>query len=343
MSTSSEFASFFEYASDDVMAKAFGSNHADSDGNYVTVYSNGAIIHSMFTHFGGHDTALFPRPFGIWYECYGRKGFTDEFGIKHFSANKNETAQVLCLLDHFVTFINQIEQKQFTYGNVKVRLIVRGLTLDVFYSDHPEAKEILKELLLPYPFTADETFKAYGRLTLTPASPNTLVHGTSNLAPRSRHRSILAAQYSQRSALILPLNLDGNDWTTASVNLLDEEIRTCDSLGFDPSRAAFSPQDGENKSAWRKSFDSAYFTLNIFKRLRRAQDSSSFYNVGGNYSCLRINGRRVQYGNQTRGGNWPLFHHTCYHCQNKRTFWRLWISDGRVEGAMQSLKAQAQI
>ncbi|EKD16455.1 hypothetical protein MBM_04924 [Drepanopeziza brunnea f. sp. 'multigermtubi' MB_m1] len=168
MSTSSS-----EYASNNVMVNV---NPFSSDGNhvmgesfgryndFVVVYFNGAIVTSMFTCFDNEDTALFPRPTGIQYEYKGRKGFVDEFGIKHYGANKNETAQVLCLLDHLITFINQIG-KQHTHKDVKIRLIIRDPTLEVFDSAHPEAKKILEKLLRPYPFTTDGT-SVYGRLKL---------------------------------------------------------------------------------------------------------------------------------------------------------------------------------
>ncbi|EKD12562.1 hypothetical protein MBM_09318 [Drepanopeziza brunnea f. sp. 'multigermtubi' MB_m1] len=100
---------------------------------------------------------------GRYKDFKGRKGFIDEFGIKHYGANK-ESAQVLCLLDHFVSFLNAIG-KQFTHKDVKVRLILGDPTLELFDSDHAEAKSILKELLMPYPFTIDSTL-VYKRLTL---------------------------------------------------------------------------------------------------------------------------------------------------------------------------------
>ncbi|KAJ5040383.1 uncharacterized protein L3040_006039 [Drepanopeziza brunnea f. sp. 'multigermtubi'] len=142
-----------------VMGESFGRYN-----DFVVVYFNGAIVTSMFTCFDNEDTALFPRPTGIQYEYKGRKGFVDEFGIKHYGANKNETAQVLCLLDHLITFINQIG-KQHTHKDVKIRLIIRDPTLEVFDSAHPEAKKILEKLLRPYPFTTDGT-SVYGRLKL---------------------------------------------------------------------------------------------------------------------------------------------------------------------------------
>ncbi|EKD18936.1 hypothetical protein MBM_03178 [Drepanopeziza brunnea f. sp. 'multigermtubi' MB_m1] len=131
--------------------------------DFVVVYADSSVINSMFTCYNGEDTALFLRPIGFEYEWKGRKGFIDEFGIKHYGANK-ESAQVLCLFDHFVSFLNAIG-KQFTHKDVKVRLILGDLTLELFDSDHAEAKSILKELLMPYPFTIDSTL-VYKRFTL---------------------------------------------------------------------------------------------------------------------------------------------------------------------------------
>ncbi|EKD12904.1 hypothetical protein MBM_08858 [Drepanopeziza brunnea f. sp. 'multigermtubi' MB_m1] len=132
--------------------------------DFVVVYADGSVVNLMFTCYDGEDTALFPRPIGLDYEWKGRKGFVDEFGIKHYGVNKKESAQVLCLLDHFVSFLNAIG-KQFTHEDVKVRLILGDLTLELFDSDHAEAKSILKELLMLYPFTIDGTL-VYKRLTL---------------------------------------------------------------------------------------------------------------------------------------------------------------------------------
>ncbi|EKD18831.1 hypothetical protein MBM_03073 [Drepanopeziza brunnea f. sp. 'multigermtubi' MB_m1] len=131
--------------------------------DFVVVYANSNVINSMFTCYDEEDTALFLRSIGLDYEWKGRKGFVDEFGIKHYGANK-KSAQVLCLLDHFVSFLNLIE-KQFTYKDIKVRLILSDLTLKLFDSDHTEAQSILKELLMLYPFTIDSTL-AYKRFTL---------------------------------------------------------------------------------------------------------------------------------------------------------------------------------
>ncbi|EKD14256.1 hypothetical protein MBM_07486 [Drepanopeziza brunnea f. sp. 'multigermtubi' MB_m1] len=129
--------------------------------DFVVVYTDSNVVNSMFTCYDEEDTALFLRLIGFDYEWKGRKGFVDEFGIKHYGANKS--AQVLYLLDHFVSFLNPIE-KQFTYKDVKVRLILSDLTLELFDSDHAEAKSILKELLMLYFFTIDSTL-AYKRLT----------------------------------------------------------------------------------------------------------------------------------------------------------------------------------
>ncbi|EKD17353.1 hypothetical protein MBM_04214 [Drepanopeziza brunnea f. sp. 'multigermtubi' MB_m1] len=124
--------------------------------DFVVVYADGSVVNLMFTCYDREDTALFSRSIGLEYEWKGRKGFIDEFGIKHYGANKKESAQVFCLLDYFVFFFNAI-RKQFTYEDVKVRLILGDFILKLFDSDHAEAKSILKELLMLYPFTIDGT------------------------------------------------------------------------------------------------------------------------------------------------------------------------------------------
>ncbi|EKD20763.1 hypothetical protein MBM_01445 [Drepanopeziza brunnea f. sp. 'multigermtubi' MB_m1] len=101
--------------------------------DFVVVYADSSVVNSMFTCYDEEDTALFLRPIGLEYEWKGRKGFIDEFGIKHYGANK-------------------------------VRLILGDLTLKLFDSDYAEAKSILKELLMLYPFTIDSTL-VYKRLT----------------------------------------------------------------------------------------------------------------------------------------------------------------------------------
>ncbi|EKD14472.1 hypothetical protein MBM_07193 [Drepanopeziza brunnea f. sp. 'multigermtubi' MB_m1] len=140
--------------------------------DFVVVYANSSVVNSMFTCYDEEDTALFLRLIGLEYEWKGRKGFIDEFGIKHYGANK-ESAQVFCLFDHFVSFFNAI-RKQFTHEDVKVRLILSDPTLKLFDSDHAEAKSILKELLMLYPFTIDGTLgflMGRGRILYPPWVP----------------------------------------------------------------------------------------------------------------------------------------------------------------------------
>ncbi|EKD17341.1 hypothetical protein MBM_04918 [Drepanopeziza brunnea f. sp. 'multigermtubi' MB_m1] len=60
--------------------------------DFVVVYADGSVVNSMFTCYDGEDTALFLRLIGLEYEWKGRKGFIDEFGIKHYGANKKESA-----------------------------------------------------------------------------------------------------------------------------------------------------------------------------------------------------------------------------------------------------------